>query len=80
MPSKKPASCVRRSRFGQNVAKLREERKMTQEALAEGVGVSTRYLQSVEAGDYWPSLPTLAGFKGVLACSWEDLLAGCEKG
>lgn len=79
MPSKKPAPCSNRVQFGRNVAAWRGRRELTQETLAERVGVSARYLQSVEAGDYWPSLPTLGKIKTVLACSWEDLLSGCDQ-
>ena len=39
---------------------------LSQEKLAEKVGVSTRYIQSVEAGEYFPSLPTLAALRAAL--------------
>jgi transcriptional regulator with XRE-family HTH domain len=52
---------------------------LTQEKLAEKIGVSARYLQSVEAGEYFPSLTTLARLKSGLRCGWEELFAGCEK-
>lgn len=51
---------------------------MTQEALSEAVGVSARYVQSLEAGEYFPTLPTLVKIKQALACSWDVLLADCE--
>jgi transcriptional regulator with XRE-family HTH domain len=79
MPVRKPKSSPQRARFGRNIASLRESRKLTQEKLAEKVGSSTRYIQSLEAGEYFPSLPTLARLKTALRCGWEDLLAGCEK-
>lgn len=79
MPSQKPAACPLRARFGRNVASLREKRRLTQETLAEGAGVSARYLQSIEAGEYWPTLATLAKLKGVLKCSWDELLSGCDR-
>ena len=79
MPVRKPKSCPQRSRFGRNVATLREHRKLTQEKLAEKVGTSARYVQSLEAGEYFPSLPTLARLKTALHCGWDDLLAGCER-
>jgi transcriptional regulator with XRE-family HTH domain len=79
MPVRKPKNCPQRSRFGRNIAALREHRKLTQEKLAERVGTSARYIQSLEAGEYFPSLPTLGRIKIALHCNWEDLLAGCER-
>ena len=43
---------------------------MTQEALAEKVGISVRYTQSIEAGEYWPALPTLLKLRKALGASW----------
>ncbi|MBE7537655.1 MAG: hypothetical protein HS122_04520, partial [Opitutaceae bacterium] len=37
------------------------------------------YIQNVEAGDNFPSLPTLARLRAVLRCDWNELFAGCEK-
>jgi len=79
MPARKPKTCPHRTRFGRNVARLRARRKLTQEKLAEKVGVSARYLQSVEAGEYLPALPTLARLKSALRCDWNELFAGCDK-
>ena len=55
---------------------MRYERGLTQEKLAEKIDRSVRYTQSIEAGEYWPSLPTLSLLKKALKCSWDDLLAG----
>lgn len=79
MPSSKPESCPHRTRLGKNVASLRVRRGLTQEALAEKVGVSARYIQNVEAGENFPSLPALARLRAALRCDWNDLFAGCEK-
>ena len=79
MPVRKPKRCPHRTRFGKNVARLRVRRNWTQEKLAEKAGVSARYLQSVEAGEYFPSLPTLARLKVVLRCEWGELFARCDK-
>jgi transcriptional regulator with XRE-family HTH domain len=54
-------------------------RDLTQEGLAEKVGVSARYIQNVEAGENFPSLPTLVRLRAALRCSWEELFAGCNK-
>ena len=77
MPKRKPESCLHRARLGKNVAALRARRKLTQEQLAEKVGVSARYIQSLEAGEYFPSLPTLVSLKLVLRCDWEEVFKGC---
>jgi DNA-binding XRE family transcriptional regulator len=61
------------------VAGLRARRELTQERLAEKVGVSARYVQSLEAGEYFPSLPTLVKLKTALRCDWNELFDGCEK-
>lgn len=79
MPARKPKACPHRTRFGKNVARLRTRRKLTQEKLAEKAGVSARYLQSVEAGEYLPALPTLARLKSALRCDWNELFGGCDR-
>ena len=80
MPSQKPGSCPQRRQFGKNVASLRVRRKLTQEELAEAAGLSARYVQSVEAGEYFPSLPTLVRLRAALRCKWNDFFSGCGKG
>ena len=79
MPSRKPDDCSLRKRFGKNVARLRSARNLTQEQLAEKIGVSPRYFRSVEAGEYYPSLPNAARLRAALRCDWNELFAGCEK-
>jgi len=74
-PRKKPASCIHRQRFGRSVARLRTALALTQQNLAEEIGVSVRYLQSIESGTYWPSLPTLIRLRAKLkAKSWDELI------
>jgi DNA-binding XRE family transcriptional regulator len=79
MPKRKPESCSRRAKLGRNVVGLRARRELTQEQLAEKVGVSARYIQSLEAGEYFPSLPTLVNLKLALRCGWDEIFKGCEK-
>ncbi len=79
MPSRKPKSCPHRTQFGKNIAALRGQRALTQEKLAEKVGASARYIQSVEAGEYFPSLPTLVRLRVTLRCGWEELFDDCDK-
>lgn len=78
MPSKKPAPCRLRTRFGRNVSAMRVGAGITQEQMAERTGLSTRYWQSLEAGEYFPPLATLARIKSTLKCAWEDLFKGCD--
>ena len=66
-----------RTRFGKNVAAMRSAAGITQEQMAEKAGLSTRYWQSIEAGEYFPPVATLARIKRTLGCSWEELFKGC---
>ena len=77
VPTRKPAPCPMRTRFGKNVAGLRRQKGTTQEVLAEAVGLSVRYIQSLEAGEYFPALPTLVRLRQNLSASWDDLFGGC---
>ena len=63
-------------RLGRNVASLRRSQKLTQEALAEKLDISTRHVQSIEGGLRVPSLPVLARLRAVFECEWNDLFAG----
>ena len=79
VPVCKEKSCPQRKRFGRNLAKLRKRKGLTQERVAEKMEVATRYIQNLEGGDNFPSLPVLAHLKGVLHCSWDELFEGCER-
>jgi transcriptional regulator with XRE-family HTH domain len=52
---------------------------LTQEKLAEKAGISAWYVQSVERGVNFPSLPVLSKLKNALDCSWNRLLDGCDE-
>ena len=56
--------------------RLRMEKGMTQEALAEKADISHRYLQSLEAGQKQPSITVVAQLRLALKCSWDELLKG----
>lgn len=79
VPTRKPSHCPVRSKFGKNISRLRLSNGLTQEALAEKVGISARYVQSVEAGEYFPALPTLVKLRRVLSADWDDVFARCEE-
>lgn len=76
VPSIKPKPCRLRRQFGRNVAALRSAAGLTQERLAEQVGLSARYVQAIEAGEYWPTLATLDRIRRALKAGWEQLLPG----
>ena len=77
VPSRKPAPCSLKTEFGKNVTRLRRARGLTQEDLAERAGISARYAQSLEAGEYFPTLPTLVRLREKLGAAWDDLFKGC---
>ena len=78
VPSRKPSPSPVRSKFGKNITRLRRSKGLTQEALAEKVGISARYVQSVEAGEYFPALPTLIKLRNALSAKWDDMFARCD--
>jgi transcriptional regulator with XRE-family HTH domain len=59
--------------FSRNVVLLRNRAGMTQERLAEKIGISTRYFQSIEAGKRWPTIGVLVQLRNSLRCGWADL-------
>ena len=69
-----------RKAFGEAIRRYGRKAGLTQEGLAERVDVSPRYIQSVEAGEYFPSLATLVRVRAVLRCEWNELFAGCDTG
>lgn len=59
---------------GGNVRRLRVARKLTQEALAELVGVNPRTVQKIEAGKLNVLATTLERLKVALKCDWDELM------
>ena len=62
--------------IGRRVRKLREERHLTQEALAEAAGVSVPYVSHIERGIKKPSLGTLLRLSAALDVTVDALLRG----
>lgn len=60
--------------FGQNVCRLRTEKKWTQQVLADRAGISRRHLQMIEAGQTVASILVADQLREVFNCKWEDLL------
>jgi transcriptional regulator with XRE-family HTH domain len=61
--------------LGRRVAELRRESGRTQSALAERAGVTVRYVQALEAGDYNPTFTTLLAIARGLDVPPAELLA-----
>lgn len=54
--------------------RLRLKAKMTQEGLAERVGINPRTIQKIEAGRLNILVTTLARLQVALDCGWEELM------
>jgi len=62
--------------IGRNVCRLRQQRNMTQEDLAEGAEIDRRYVQRIEAGTANPGFDIVARVRRALDCTWDELLKG----
>jgi transcriptional regulator with XRE-family HTH domain len=78
VPYRKSKPSSQRQRFGRNLFHLRKNCGFTQARLAEKADVEWKYIQWLEYGRSWPSLPVLGRLKKALDCDWNDLLEGCE--
>jgi len=61
--------------FGRNVRRLRHERRLTQEKLAELTELNIRTVQKIEAGDTNILITTAARIQKALACEWAKLMS-----
>lgn len=52
--------------YGENVKRLREEKHLTQEKFAECVGISEKYLSTIETGRNFGSLETIVALSNAL--------------
>jgi transcriptional regulator with XRE-family HTH domain len=62
------------AQVGGNVRRLRVARKLTQERLAELVGINPRTVQKIEAGKLNVLATTLERLKEALKCDWDELM------
>ena len=62
-------------RVGRHVQRLRRERGLTQDALAEKTGYDLKHLGQIERGEVNPTLGTLVGVARVLGIDVADLVA-----
>ena len=56
-----------------HIAALRKQRRLSQEELAQAVGVSRQTITSLEVGNYTASLPLAFKLARYFGCSIEDL-------
>lgn len=56
-----------------HIAALRQQRRLSQEELAQAVGVSRQTITSLEVGKYTASLPLAFKLARYFGCSIEDL-------
>lgn len=54
-----------------NLKEARENKKLTQEQLAEKVGVIRQTISNIETGVALPSLPIARSICSVLGCTWD---------
>lgn len=62
--------------FGKNVHRIRNQKGLTQEKLAERAEIDRRYLQRIEVGSANPGIKVIARFPAALNCRWSDLFRG----
>lgn len=60
--------------FGLNVSRLRNERGLTQEKLAERADLNIRTVQKIEAGHTNILITTAARIQKALECKWGPLM------
>lgn len=63
-------------KFAKNLKAARREAGLTQEQLAEMVGITPRNIQKLEAADMSPTFGVLVALRKSLKAEWDDLLGG----
>ena len=64
--------------IGSRIRAVRLDQKMTQEQLAEAVGVGVTHISHIETGNSIPSLQVMIDIINALGCSADELL--CRRG
>jgi transcriptional regulator with XRE-family HTH domain len=62
--------------IGENIKKLRETKKLTQQQLADLVGVERPYITAFERGSRIPNMPIGDAIAKALGCTLTDLIDG----
>ena len=73
MQTRRPGASSLRSSFGRRVRYLRRLRVLTQEQLAETIGVSVNFLSSIERGINAPSFENLERLANALEVEVHEL-------
>ena len=60
--------------LGSRIRAIRQQKKITQEKLAEAAGVGVTHISHIETGNSIPSLQTFVDIVNALECSADDLL------
>ncbi|MCP4200812.1 MAG: helix-turn-helix transcriptional regulator [bacterium] len=66
-------------RFGVNLRRLRLDRELTQEALAERAGCHRNYIGGLERGERNPTLTKVLSICEALGCEVQDLTGAPQK-
>lgn len=66
--------------LGLNLCKGRDHRNLSQEKMAEILGMERRQVQRIEAGDTDPGFISILGFRAALGASPDELLHGLTLG
>ena len=64
--------------MGKEISRIRRARKLTQEQLAEAVGVSVSFIGHIERGTRVMSLDTFVRICRALGCEFDDIIRSCE--
>ena len=65
--------------IGQRIRKIRKAQNLSQEALAEKVGISTTHMSHIETGNTKLSLQVLVCLSNALEVRTDDLIFGTKK-
>ena len=60
----------------QNIRKFRKAKRMSQESLAERIGISTTHMSHIETGNTKLSLPVLIELSQILEVSTDSIIFG----
>jgi transcriptional regulator with XRE-family HTH domain len=68
-----------RAILGKNINRLRMQRGLTQDDLAELAEIDRRYVQRIEAGTANPGIDVICRVREALRASWDEMLRGLSK-
>lgn len=65
--------------IGENLKILREQKKLSQEQLAEQVGINRSMIAQIERGSKSMTLPLSVSIASVLCCTLDELAFGLKR-